>query len=570
MRPADLDWDGDQDLAVANNGVNTVSVFRNLNGPSLTLGLPTMAASAGSDVTIPITVTGFIHVGSFSLTVQFNKAVLTYKGVANQPSFGVFNSTPTSTANTNGAVSLSWFNVSPALNTDPGTLLNLLFIFNRDSSDLTFINTSASSITDSIGNNLLATYTNGRIVQGTGVRVTGSVTYNGSSTPVNNVSVTITRTDVAPNAVTTLMTNTSGSYTIEPNRLTSGIYTFGFSKTGGHPTVYTNAADALKAALFSVDPVTYPLAANTKLAADVNNDGNINSADALQIMLRYVGSVTSFAKGDWIFVPTAASKTLTTADFVNNAVAIAVGDVNSDAQAGGAYFAKANGTPSIVAEAAPALKVSMTDVFEVPVRVKAAASFGSMSMAFQYPTESATFLGVRGAEGMVSAANSGVVAVAWFNAENVLKLKENDAIVTLRFKPTANVKDFSLTLDPNSQITDAMGTVLSGINIEIPAVDASIPTVFALGQNYPNPFNPTTAISFQLSAVSFVSLRVFDVLGREVSSLVDGVLPGGTYTVHWDGSEASSGVYYYRLYARDVSVGSAQTFIETKRMTLVK
>ncbi len=99
---------------------------------------------------------------------------------------------------------------------------------------------------------------------------------------------------------------------------------------------------------------------------------------------------------------------------------------------------------------------------------------------------------------------------------------------------------------------------------------SQIPAEFGLNQNYPNPFNPTTAISFQLSAVSLASLRVYDVLGREIASLVDEVRPAGTYTVHWDGRGAPSGVYYYRLRASEASTGSARGFVETKRMILLR
>ena len=400
------------------------------------------------------------------------------------------------------------------------------------------------------------------LVQVLQVNVTGTVTYNGGTVPVNGVSVTITG-GLTPQVVTT---NTNGAYTTDPNKLNSGAYTFNFSKIGGHPTVYTNAADALKAALYSVDATTYPLSANAKLAADVNNDGNVNSADALQIMLRYVGSVTSFAKGDWIFVPTATSKTLTNADFVNNVVAIAVGDVNGDAQPGGAYFAKANGTPSVVAEAGAVERVNMSQVFEVPIRVKASASFGSMSLAFQYPVASAEFLGVKGPQGMVSAANNGMVAVAWFSTENALNVKENNAVVTLRFKPTANVKDFSLTLDPNSQVTDAQGTTLSGINLVVPAVDGSIPTAFGIGQNYPNPFNPSTTIQYDLPVAGHVTMVVYNMLGQVVDRLVDDQQNPGTYKIRWDASKMSSGVYLYHI---TVDAGK-QTFKEVRRMVLLK
>jgi chitinase len=73
------------------------------------------------------------------------------------------------------------------------------------------------------------------------------------------------------------------------------------------------------------------------------------------------------------------------------------------------------------------------------------------------------------------------------------------------------------------------------------------PKSFELEQNYPNPFNPTTAISYRLSAVSSVSLKVYDLLGREIAVLVQGTQQAGAYTVRFDASSLPSGVYVYRL-----------------------
>jgi hypothetical protein len=103
---------------------------------------------------------------------------------------------------------------------------------------------------------------------------------------------------------------------------------------------------------------------------------------------------------------------------------------------------------------------------------------------------------------------------------------------------------------------------------------AELPSSFSLQQNYPNPFNPSTAISFQLPASSFVTLKIFDVLGREVAALVNEVRPAGRYTVSWDArqsagglaSDLPSGVYFYRLEAKN----STQSFVETKKMILLK
>ena len=138
-------------------------VFVGLAMGQVTLSLPTQTAANGTALALPVQVTGFNHVGSFSLTISFDKNVLTYAGTSGQPTFGIFNSSPAATANTNGTVSISWFNVTPALNIGTGTLLNLLFTYKGGTSALTFTNTIPSSITDSLSTNLTATYTNGSV-----------------------------------------------------------------------------------------------------------------------------------------------------------------------------------------------------------------------------------------------------------------------------------------------------------------------------------------------------------------------------------------------------------------------
>jgi hypothetical protein len=79
--------------------------------------------------------------------------------------------------------------------------------------------------------------------------------------------------------------------------------------------------------------------------------------------------------------------------------------------------------------------------------------------------------------------------------------------------------------------------------------DQGIPKRFALEQNYPNPFNPTTAISYQLPAFGNVVLKVYNVLGREVATLVNEKQAAGKYSVTWNAASMPSGVYFYRLQA---------------------
>jgi len=78
-----------------------------------------------------------------------------------------------------------------------------------------------------------------------------------------------------------------------------------------------------------------------------------------------------------------------------------------------------------------------------------------------------------------------------------------------------------------------------------------IPSEFSLSQNYPNPFNPITMIKYSIPRISRVSLKVYDLLGRELATLFEGTHTAGSYTVSFNGSDLSSGVYFYRLEAKD-------------------
>ncbi len=101
---------------------------------------------------------------------------------------------------------------------------------------------------------------------------------------------------------------------------------------------------------------------------------------------------------------------------------------------------------------------------------------------------------------------------------------------------------------------------LSPTGIEVTSNE--IPIEFSLGQNYPNPFNPNTTINYQIRELSFVTLKVFDVLGNEVATLVNEVKPIGTYEITWTAENLPSGIYFYRL--------QAGSFVETKKMVLLR
>jgi photosystem II stability/assembly factor-like uncharacterized protein len=94
------------------------------------------------------------------------------------------------------------------------------------------------------------------------------------------------------------------------------------------------------------------------------------------------------------------------------------------------------------------------------------------------------------------------------------------------------------------------------------SVEVTRPLEYVLEQNYPNPFNPVTNIQYALDSKQFVTLKAFDVLGKEVATLVDEEKPAGNYEVEFSATDLPSGIYYYRM--------QAGSYIETKKMILIK
>ncbi len=107
--------------------------------------------------------------------------------------------------------------------------------------------------------------------------------------------------------------------------------------------------------------------------------------------------------------------------------------------------------------------------------------------------------------------------------------------------------------------TDYDGSFAYSDEVEI---DIDQPDVFYLGQNYPNPFNPSTSIKYSVPADGLVTLKVYDLLGKEVSVLVDEFKQAGTFDVVFAGSNFASGVYYYQLTAGEMTA--------TKKLVLTK
>lgn len=165
---------------------------------------------------------------------------------------------------------------------------------------------------------------------------------------------------------------------------------------------------------------------------------------------------------------------------------------------------------------------------------------------------------------MIDALNGVVVG------DSALILRTSDGGITWSLQPIniANHLNATSFLDAsNGVVAGSGGVIMASVEGGLPVAvrenqGMTVPSGFTIDQNYPNPFNPATTIDFHLAASSLVSLRVYDVLGREVATLAHERKPAGSYHVQWNAAGFSSGIYFYQL--------SAGTFVQTKKMLYLK
>jgi hypothetical protein len=177
--------------------------------------------------------------------------------------------------------------------------------------------------------------------------------------------------------------------------------------------------------------------------------------------------------------------------------------------------------------------------------------------------------------GEVTVAPDGTVFLA--NHDDGLRAYHYDGT---SFTVTAHINDGG---DANGVAVGADGTVFlangeeglfaytySGVTTQVTDAFSQIPNEFELRQNYPNPFNPSTTIEFSLPQSSFVSLKIYNLLGAEVATLLEARKPAGQHNVSFDASTLASGLYYYTLTAGDPSTGSGQAFKQSRKMLLLR
>jgi hypothetical protein len=144
----------------------------------------------------------------------------------------------------------------------------------------------------------------------------------------------------------------------------------------------------------------------------------------------------------------------------------------------------------------------------------------------------------------------------------VCKVNSNGTSAWTVTMPGSYANDITLGSDNNVYVVGGNTAKINQGGVTSLSDDKLTPDGFILTQNYPNPFNPTTTISFSIPASAFTSLKVYDIIGNEVATLVNEEKPAGTHEVRFYASALASGIYFYRL--------RAGSFISTRKMILTK
>ena len=540
-----------------------LALVANVATAQVTLSMPDTSVSPSTSVSVPIRVTGFNHVGSFSLTITFDRTVLTYAGVGNQPASGSLFSTPPATANANGSVSISWFDPSHGLNIGSGTLLNVLFAYGSGSSALTFTNITPSSITDSLATNMPASFTNGRVKslglppntptlvlpsngatnQAPSLTISwnpssGATTYRlqVSTDPAFGTNIVDDATLTSPSRLVSSLTSGTTYYwrVSATNGSGSSVFSQAWSFTTivvapGAPSLVSPANGA------TASPLAMTLTWNaspgaTKYRLQIATDAIFTSMvlddSTLTVVQRAVGPLSNNVKYFWR---------------VNAA------NVGGTSQ----YSAVWNFTTLVAPPAAPSLLSPVDNA--INISLTPTLTWNPLSEATYYELQVSAFSNfpdyvyddtTSGLSRTIGPLNLGT-SYYW----------------RVRARNGGGFGSFSSARAFKTILTSAVENL-----------DGAIPREFALSQNYPNPFNPTTSFEFQVASSStksgsasggeFVTLKIFDILGREVATLVNEACPAGVYTVRWDASSLPSGVYFSRL--------QAGSFTASRTMTLMK
>jgi uncharacterized repeat protein (TIGR02543 family) len=507
------------------------SIIDQANYASITLG--TVNAQAGDSILIPLSGKKLTGVGAISLKIQFDSSKISFGRIVNTDS-QLSGLLAGSSGNT---VSVSWFGLTGADFADK-KMLDLKFLYkgSADSVQVKFV-TSFCEVSDVNLSIIPVQFING-CVKSAG-SLSGDLLYaNSSKTPIDGAKVFLKNPVLV---IDSTVTDQAGHFSFANKP--AGVYKFGFSinKTWGG----ANSTDALLIARSAVQLITLDSLHNK--AADVNLSGVVNATDALLVLKRSALLINTFAAGDWVYEEPVII--YAGGDLNKIIYCLAAGDVNSS------Y----NPLSTAKSLAERAVKINGNGMYkdrmvDIPVYLTESAKIGAACVSLTYDESLLKITGLESAlPGMVYNLSGGKISFAWADIKGAA-INKNAPLFTIKARLLKTVDVLTLNALPDCEFADIAGEKIEGLKIGSLSSVSGTPVEFELCSNYPNPFNPSTAIKFSVPQDELVTLAIYDMLGREVKTLLSENRKAGSYTVNWNGDDnrghkVSSGVYIYKLTA---------------------
>jgi hypothetical protein len=387
--------------------------------------------------------------------------------------------------------------------------------------------------------------------------ITGNVTYKNSvGTVMNNTPVVLYKNGVPYASATT---DANGDYTF------TGVYAGNYTILA-EPTKTWGGGNSNDALLILKHVAKLSSLSGLNLTAANVNGGFLTSADALLVARRFVQEITNFGAGNSDWASDTIPVTINSAGTVSgkDVQVLCMGDVN------GSYTPLAKSTVQVINSGVMQLKSFET--IELPVSVSKDMTVGAISLVLDYPEDAVevagVLLGTNESSSLLYTDNNGVLRISWYNT-NERQLAAGEALITLQLR----AKDLNYLINENIEISSTVESQLGNENADVyENVSLTIPKLSIAVEeysisNYPNPFDEATQFEYTLPENGNVTLKVYNMLGEQVSVLVNNkVQAAGNYKVELRATNLTPGSYTYRFEV----AGETRQFSKTGMIVLTK